>query len=94
MDNTLVALFERPDEAEHVRKELIDAGFAPNDVSVFTEVAPHSSTEELLNGFLALFGKETEPNSSSFLTVYAARNHLDRASRIIEQHHPKDVKWS
>ena len=92
MENTLVALFGEPQEADAVRNELINAGFDGNDVSIFTEQRKPDPVDELVNTILGWIGKRPAPMQASFVSVFATRDHLETAEAIIRRHHPSDVK--
>lgn len=93
MENSLVGVFEKRAEADAVRKELIDAGFGENSVSVFTEVSQKEKPDALVERVRGWFGHMPSEAQWTFVSVYAHPERIDEAATILRRHRPKDVKW-
>lgn len=92
MDDTIVALFERPQEADAVRQDLIGAGIENTNISVVTEPPLKEKPRELAKSLLSWFGDEPQEESRSCVVVYDGPDQVRRAAQIIERHSPRDVK--
>ncbi|HXE55393.1 MAG TPA: hypothetical protein VN541_20380 [Tepidisphaeraceae bacterium] len=92
MDNTIVALFERPQEADAVRQDLIHAGLSDKNVTVICELPLKEKPKGVGKSLLSWFGQDADEEPRCCVSVYDEPENVRRAAQIIERHHPRDVK--
>ena len=91
-NNLILALFERPHEAQAVREDLLNAGLGAENVSVISEIPLNEKAGGPGRSLLSCFADEAGDEPRSCVIVYDEPEQVRTAARIIERHHPRDVK--
>lgn len=92
MDSTIVAVFEDPQRAEDVRRDLLARGLVQDkDVSVVRQRSAIIKKGPM-QAIKGMFGSVPPLRERAVLTVYADAANMRQAERIIRQHDPKQVE--
>jgi hypothetical protein len=91
VDNTVVATFHDNAAAEIAKRELLECGLGPQDISAFIDTATHTP-EGLLQKVKSYLHEETKLRSFTILTVYAGLHLIDRAKDILSRNGAVEIQ--